>query len=268
MQCPLRKFSIFLTFDDIMNLQALLSSIISNIHLRAFEFSAGSWLLDEIQWPIECQLKHLTIFHHCSWDTIKLVLSHLSHLRTLVMKDVQLYNLHTNSDMTQFSYLSSLSLNSSELKFDNVEVLLSFFPRLEHLQLINHEDFSDPLLFDGFRLENLIETKLPLLKKFDFWFSNYAQHDSDEITVETVIGTFQTLFWLEDKHWIVKCDAEYKENLELFYLYSIPICRDNFDYSSQQTKGTTYFTFSSLAVSHPTNNSSTRLSIELLRQVT
>ncbi|CAF1267157.1 unnamed protein product [Rotaria sp. Silwood1] len=240
MQCPLRKFSIVLPFDDIMNLQTLLSSIISNSHLRELEFTASSWLLDEIQWPIECQLEHLTIFHHCSWDTIKLVLSHLHHLRTLVMKDVKLYDLHKtsimNSDMTQFNCLSSLSLNSSEFKFDNVEVLLSFFPRLEHLQLINHEDYSDPLFFNGTRLENLIETKLCLLKKFDFWFSNYAQHDSDEITVETVIATFRTLFWLEDKHWIVKCDSEYKENLELFYLYSIPICRDDFDYSSQQSK--------------------------------
>ncbi|CAF1446500.1 unnamed protein product [Rotaria sordida] len=239
-QCPLRKFSISLTFDDIMNLQELLSSIISNSYLRQFEFSASSWLLEGIEWPIDCRLEHLTIFHRCSWNTIKLVLSHLPHLRTLVMKDVKWYDLDktiiTNFDTTQFNCLSSLFLKSSELKFNNVEVLLSFFPRLEHLQLINHEGYSDPLFFDGSRLENLIETKLPLLKKFDFWFSNYAQYNSDEITVETVIATFRTLFWLEDKHWIVKCDSEYKENLEVFYLYSIPNCRDDFDYSHQQIK--------------------------------
>lgn len=234
-QCPLRKFSIFLEYDDINNLKLWLSSIIANVYLRKLEISTSSWLLYDIQWPIECQLEFLTIFHQCTWHTIKSILNYLPCLRTLILKDIRLNDLRETTS-TQFNCLLSLSLNSSELQIEIVEALLSFFPNLEHLQLVNDRNFSDPAFFDGYRLENIIEKKLPLLNKFEFWFSNYVTYESDEVNVETLLASFRSLFWLEVKHWIVKCDSQYKADYEVFYLYSIPICRNDFDYSIQHTR--------------------------------
>lgn len=190
-----------------------------------------------IQWLSECQLEHLTISQKCNWKIIKSVLICLPCLRRLVLKDVFLDDLR-KTQIIQYNSLTSLSLNSSTLQIEKIETLLLSFPRLQHLQLINDRDFSDPALFDGSRLENFLETKLPLLNKFEFWFSNYAQYNSEEITVETLISSFRSLFWLEVKNWIVKCDSKYKqkERLEVFNIYSIPICRNDFDYSTQQSK--------------------------------
>ncbi|CAF1425033.1 unnamed protein product, partial [Rotaria sordida] len=120
----------------------------------------------------------------------------------------------------------------------NIESILSLLPMLIHLRLIAQRRLTDPLLFDGFRWENFIKMKVPLLNKFEFSFIRYALDGEDCTTVESLIAPFRTLFWLELKRWFIKCDYEYSNYMQEFHLYSIPIFQDSFDYPDQQGKMT------------------------------
>ncbi|CAF3188411.1 unnamed protein product [Rotaria socialis] len=117
----------------------------------------------------------------------------------------------------------------------DIESVLSFLPTLTHLQLMSEDRLLDTRLFDGSCWENFIRAKLPLLNKFEFYFSRIAITDPDCITVESVIASFRTSFWLEIKHWIVKCHHECGKYYPKYHLYSIPIIQDNFNCPEQRS---------------------------------
>ncbi|CAF3017084.1 unnamed protein product [Rotaria sp. Silwood2] len=218
---------------------ALISSIISNNDLRKFEYTGFCNIFNKIQLPIQCGLEHLTI-SHSNWDSVYSIIFHLPYLQTLAVKNV-IWNqfnsiTFTYSDIPQPSHLTSLSLNFNyDMPINDVESVLSCLPMLMHLRLISERPLDDLQLFNGFRWENFIQTKLPLLNRFEFWFTCLVPTDSNCTTVESLIVSFQTSFWLEIKQWIIKCDYEYKKYHSKFHLYSIPIVRDNFDYYEQET---------------------------------
>ncbi|CAF4444229.1 unnamed protein product, partial [Rotaria sp. Silwood2] len=105
---------------------------------------------------------------------------------------------------------------------------------LTHFRLMGETDLWELSLFDGSQWENFIEMKLPLLNKFEFWFTRPVHDHAEPNTVESLIAPFQTPFWLEIKRWFVKCDYVDDDYDRKFYLYSIPIFLDSFDYSNQQ----------------------------------
>ncbi|CAF3962614.1 unnamed protein product [Rotaria sp. Silwood1] len=115
-----------------------------------------------------------------------------------------------------------------------VESFLSLLPNLTHLRLMSETAIWELSLFDGSLWENFIEMKLPLLNKFEFWFTRPVYDHAEPNTVESLIAPFQTPFWLEIKRWLVKCDYVDDDYGRKFHLYSIPIFLDSFDYSSQQ----------------------------------
>ncbi|CAF2626368.1 unnamed protein product [Rotaria sp. Silwood2] len=264
----LTTFSMSPRYYGIDNIRSSLSSIISHNDLRKFQLQGNNDILSEIQWPISCRLEHVIICYECNWNKVYSILSHLSHLQKLVLKDVYWNRFDdtivTHSDITQSSYLTSLLLNlTSEITMDNVESFLSHVPRLTHLRLIGQKPLTDPLLFDGSRWENFIQTKLSLLNKFEFWFTRYAINNQDYTTIEPLIVPFRTSFWLEFKHWFVKCDYEYNRK---FHLYSIPIFQDKFYYTHPET------TIQHSALNNVDNNTTIivnthRLSVELSRMI-
>ncbi|CAF3735494.1 unnamed protein product [Rotaria sp. Silwood1] len=209
MKYSLTTFSISPRYNGIDNIR-LLSSIISCSDLRKFEFKGYDYILNGIKWPKSCRLEHMTICYEFNWRTFYSILNHLPHLRTLVLKEiVENDTFVTPSYIIQSSHLTSLSLNGNfNITMDNIESLLSLLPSLTHLRLINKTLLTDPLLYDNYRWENFIQTKLPLLNKFEFWFTYLALNNQDFTTVESLIAPFRTSFWLEIKHWLVKCDYE------------------------------------------------------------
>lgn len=65
-----------------------------------------------------------------------------------------------------------------------------------------------------------------------------GNHYSNSTIVDSLIAPFETPFWLEKKHWIVRCDeyrkeTTYAENNRMFDLYSIPVDTDKFYYSRE-----------------------------------
>ncbi|CAF2783928.1 unnamed protein product [Rotaria sp. Silwood2] len=113
---------------------------------------------------------------------------------------------------------------------NDIESLLLLLPKLTHLRLIGQDILTDPSSFDSSRWENFIKTKLPLLNRFKFWFTRSVVDNADCTTVKSLITVFRTSFWLETKHWCVKCDNISGKYRQYFSLYSIPISLDMFLY--------------------------------------
>ncbi|CAF3396535.1 unnamed protein product [Rotaria socialis] len=236
MNYPLKRFSISSNILDSTKIATSISFILSHHNLREFEFDGSEQILNEIQWPVSCRLEHATIAQWYSWSTVYFVLSHLPFLRALVLKDDSAgvsfkHSIITQYDIKQLCHLSSLSLNSRyNLTTDNIQSLLVHLPMLTHLRLIGLQHLSDIFLFDGFQWENFIEKKLSALKKFEFWFRKQLNPHEDNTTVESIISTFRTSFWLKTKGWFVKCDHVENRYGQQLYLYSTTICQDSFDY--------------------------------------
>ncbi|CAM2721604.1 unnamed protein product [Rotaria socialis] len=241
MQYPLKTFSIAFRYYDEEKMVPLLSSIMFHNDLRKFEYKGTEEIFNKIQWPISYHIEHLTVFCDCRWRTVCSILSHLRSLRTLALKGANKYEsdkfIDVQPNITQSTCLTSLSLETyTNITMNDIESLLLLLPKLTHLRLIGQDILTDPSLFDGCRWENFIKTKLTLLNRFEFWFTRYVVDNVDCTTVESLIATFRTSFWLETKHWCVKCDHISGKYRQYFYLYSIPISLDIFQYPNRYSE--------------------------------
>ncbi|CAF3304182.1 unnamed protein product [Rotaria sp. Silwood2] len=95
----------------------------------------------------------MTISGKCNWDITYFIISHSPHLRKLILERFSLdENITIESDMKQCDHLTSLSLYISyELTMDDLELFLTFLPKLTYLQLFGSGYRADPSLFDGCR---------------------------------------------------------------------------------------------------------------------
>ena len=100
------------------------------------------------------------------------------------------------------------------------EHLLLYTPSLTYLKIISNINLTD-----GKRWEELIQTNLLLLKKFEFFF---VFHSFYHVDVELIIQPYFTPFWVNVKQWFVTC--EYIKDLEELRLYTEPICKTNYIY--------------------------------------
>ena len=98
--------------------------------------------------------------------------------------------------------LESLILNSSIIQKSELESLLLCMPFLCRLDLSGRSASVD-FLFDGSYWKQLIAKRLPRLQEFKFWFCASSFNEDDEI--ESIINSFQTPFWFEEKRWFVSC---------------------------------------------------------------
>jgi hypothetical protein len=76
-------------------------------------------------------------------------------------------------------------------------------------------------VFDGSFWEHFIRIRLPQLKKFEFFFVYPVRKNAPVHSVKSIIATFQTAFWINDKNWFATCDYIVKSSQ--ITLYTIPI---------------------------------------------
>lgn len=152
----------------------------------------------------------LTFIHfstsHCTDVICLAILQNCPHLRTFVTKYIEDYSNETNLSFytcTNNSRLTYLTLNDCHLSMENLETLLSFTPSLVNLKLVSCRSTVD-FIFAGTFWEKLIQTKLPLLDKFEFFLQ--SDNIQDICRIESLITQFKTSFWLNDKRWFVNCD--------------------------------------------------------------
>lgn len=240
----------------------LLSSILSLTDLRQLKLSCGHELYDKLQWPIQYRLENLTLTGFKSWEQVCIILSQSLCLKTLVLKYPHFFqvdeNIFTQSNMKQFDHLTYFSLlyPSGIQTRSVVEFILTMFPSLIHLRLFMWTSGSNCSLFDGNRWENFIQTKLPQLKQLEFCFLTRTNANQDFTLMDSLISSYRTSFWTDDKHWIVKYDYEYERynsnytktmlnseddacDYHLRRLYTIPIIQNEFGYSIDKLESLT-----------------------------
>jgi hypothetical protein len=188
---------------------ATISSVINQCHLEKLCLSNFDQVLKDISWPVQYTLQHLTI-GVCTLEEFHFILRHLSHLRTFVLKECNTYSLIGTNYVpfadASYPELTSLTIENCSYNVEHLKLILSLTPSLVHLKLSSNICWSYSL-FDGSLWAEFIQTKLPLLDKFDFVFSGSFFYSSfNNHSARSIILSFQTPFWLDEKHWFVTCD--------------------------------------------------------------
>jgi hypothetical protein len=205
------------------------ASLIEKSNINKLDFNLWFCPMKEIVWPNECKLKYLKI-HACTLQGYITILRQTPHLQTFVLDDLVLLDkndqFYRPEVFENFQHLKSLTLENCHRYMNQIEYLLSFTPSLTYLKII-----SDTNLLDGYRWERFIQTNLPLLKKFEFFFIFYSYENND---IELLIKSYLTLFWIEIKQWFITCEY-IKDSMEIRF-YSIPLCKTNYTYHFDSNK--------------------------------
>ncbi len=190
--------------------------------------------IDQIKWSTSSKIQHFTLYH-CHLEHFVIIFRHFSFLRTLLIKyfrldDYLLINSNTPLNLKSMHQLTSLVMEDIVMNKNNIESILSNTPSLTYLRLTGTIDNID------FQWEKLIQTKLPMLIQFEFFFYTKIRDDDSSTYTETLIAPFRTSFWLEVKKWFVTCDqikCLNNHDMDLkykIYLYSIPVRNNYFEY--------------------------------------
>ena len=118
-----------------------------------------------------------------------------------------------------FNHLTRLILTIFiEMKPTNMNNLLESLSKLTFLKLIaNGQQWFNGQFWEDSLPENL--------RTFQFNFSAQAMEINED---NSLLKTFQTDFWLHQKHWYVMLD--YQMNSTMIHLYSLPFCDAHFYY--------------------------------------
>ena len=211
----------------------LLSSSIEYRTLQKLDLNMWPKDMNELQWPITCTINYLRIRNSISLNQFYLILQHFPCLQTIILKDFNIddtdKSMSTYFNDNQFFQLKSLTCEDGRIQMNKLEPCLSLTPALIHLKLIGNGNLFNSS-FDGYRWEQLIKSKLPLLKKFEFFISILTEVNFDTDNIEQLISFFRTSFWFDEKHCFVICD--YIIYLHKLILYTIPVCNYHFGYYS------------------------------------
>jgi hypothetical protein len=209
---------------------SLISSAITRFKLLKLCLNDLDEIMKNISWLNECGLSSL-VTERCDYSQYWMVLHQLPHLRTFTMTDCTMH--HTpnnvfNSDSTlAFApSLTSLIISDCSLSTDDLEVLFSLTPTLLHLKLNSRRKVIDSI-FDGYYWQQIIQTKLRSLNKFEILFSCDVIEEDNAPSLRSLINRFQAPFWIEEKYWFITC--EYVIRLNTIRLYTTPVNLTNFD---------------------------------------
>jgi hypothetical protein len=213
----------------------LLSSAIAQPNIRKLDLDIKNDRIHNIQWPINCTVRHFTINEYITFDYLCNIFRCSPHLQTFMIRyslyDITNGSILTSSLSTSFRQLTSLTIEQLHVSIDELESFLSLTSSLVHLKLIGTES-----TLDGNRWEQFIQTNLPLLDKFEFFFNNWRPGQNQNLVdIELIIAPFRSPFWVEYKKWFVIC--EYRiDSLCQIYLYSIPVCESSMQYEPDSEK--------------------------------
>ena len=176
-----------------------LSSMIGQRTLRHLDLTLSDAVIDKLEWPSECFIEHLRVFHRLSFVTYVTILCCASRLRTMILKSWFVCAVDQVNTNLVSSSLTSLSAMNCETSMSTIELLLSFTPALVHLKIMSRN--SD--LCNGRQWEHFIQTKLPNLNRFELATQRDLSSTIDHADVSHLLELFQTPFWLEEKQWFV-----------------------------------------------------------------
>ncbi|CAF3699186.1 unnamed protein product [Rotaria sp. Silwood1] len=208
-----------------INIWSVISSTIRKWPIRKLVLENFQFTSVNIEWPINEHLQYLYI-GTCELRQYLQILNHLTHLKILIIEDWILDSMDKTSslscDFNRNTVLQSLTVKDFSLSMEELELFLSPTPSLTHLKLISQRKKLDSFL-DGFYLKQLLQRRLPLLKKFEFFF--YYVASSPNInnipSLKSLIKPFRERFWLEEKHCSVYIDFIFRS--QTLRIYTKPV---------------------------------------------
>jgi len=191
-----------------------ISDVLSNLpELKYLQICSSSILV-----PLKSTLNQLT---HLTIDLCKQ--NELSKFLQWIPNLIYLHISNSYGDQTVelnvfLEHLKCLIIQSRVwMLFDHVEKIFSMTPNLQRLQLETSGEFA---LLNGNRWESIIKSKVPHLKQFTFDISP----EENTLTKDAILQTFQTPFWLLEKHCRVACMISTVTDT-CVRLFSIPPCQ-------------------------------------------
>jgi hypothetical protein len=136
--------------------------------------------------------------------------------------------LRSNSAYAFSPSLTSLTISDCSLSTEKLELLLLLPPTLLHLKINSSRKILDAM-FNGYYWQQLIQTKLQSLTKFEICIFYCIIDEDNSPSLHSLITPFEAPFWLKEKHWIITC--EYIIKLNTIRLYTAPISFINSDSS-------------------------------------
>ena len=216
--------------DQIHRTIQQISTVISQIGLENLDLTLSNGTLsDETALKsIAIVLKRLKIAH-CTFEQFHLILSSCFNLKTLIIDNLicsrELERTFLPLAWSVYPRLTSLTLKSSSSEFDQLFSILSFTPSLVYLQL-NIKRCQSPDILSGHAWKKFIEDRLSHLKVFRFFFTYQIQSHCNVPSLRSIVNSFESPFWINEKHWIIVCDYVLKSSEINLYMRALPIHDD------------------------------------------
>lgn len=218
----LESLSIDLRVDGISKAAVFLNVILSQNRIRKLFFKNVELILDDILWPVNSRLEYLKV-NVCWYKQYENILNNLTNLKTFVIDEWKRPHLTYTTALSICkcpSLLTSLTITKCTLPMKHIELLLSQTSSITHLKLIScHHAFDT--IFDGYNWEQFILKKLPQLIHFEYFFSFMDTTNNYMERLNNLIASFETPFWLQNKHWFTICGYTFESHR--FELYNTRI---------------------------------------------
>jgi hypothetical protein len=111
-----------------------------------------------------------------------------------------------------------------------LQTFLLLTPSLIYLKLIDKH-----VLFNGKQWEEFIQINLLQLDKFEFFIEAPILDGQTRESLDVIIQSFRSPFWIEYKKWFVACEFNTDQSNSI-QLYSIPICKSVLQYQLNAKK--------------------------------
>ena len=207
-----------------------ISSVIASSCLQRLEMAIRDDHVKYIRWPKTSTIKQLKLNAELSMNELCTIVDRLPHLQVLLIGNIRNDSSNNQMGTEKFRQLTSLTIERFYGLIDELEYLLSLTSSLRHLKLVGRGDLED--MGDGKRWEQFIQLNLPYLTTFEFSLWIRITNSPTCPNIDSILSTFRSSFWLEQKKWIVRDDRDgivYDVfNACWLKLYSLPICIDTF----------------------------------------
>ncbi|CAF0831596.1 unnamed protein product [Adineta ricciae] len=216
--------------------ESLLTSIFIQPTLRQLNLSLKERHIFYVNCKLISTIRRLLICNYNIIDNLHEIFLCCPHLHTVVLKywhhrghlgRISGYKLRST-----FQQIRSLSIENFRATIDTIESLLSLVPSLNYLKLVGR---SEDCIVDGSRWEHLLQTSLPQLNKFEFFFHQYSNHNKTLDELNYIHAAFQTPFWIDHKQWFTIFGYTTASKTDI-RIYTIPICTSAFTYDLQWTQ--------------------------------
>ncbi|CAF1661467.1 unnamed protein product [Adineta ricciae] len=209
-------------FSRLKSLSFKVSERSSELRSQAFQ---SNILINKIIQPVHSTLQYLKL-PKCNYFQYHLILRTLPNLKTFIIDSFQLENANeTINSVQKYEQLTSLTISKCNLLMEHFRLVLITVPSLTYLKLMSTRLMYGHV-FNGSFWEEFIQIRFPQLKTFEFHFTYPIQDNAIVHSVNSIIASFRTSFWLQDKRWFTICDHFIKSKQIAVYTKSICVNQD------------------------------------------